>query len=248
VGSSRVVVPGDHWSVFRDPGVSLIAKHIEAAVLGRVQYGGAGRAHRSQSSCLWRGGGLLRILSQRPSVLVTFQVIFVQTFSALIFAIQAPLIGPQAFGLVALVMIVVGFFESVVTAVTVDTLDIGPGHRRSALYDRNHNRRCGGRLGGRSHVYWERGCSRSDWRPDPLTCPEVDGSTAGCLGSMGSANSKDKAGNAIQAHGHTFDREPRIGWNYGCDAGVFLISALIGLDAHSHQVRMLSGCPELDVP
>ena len=54
--------------------------------------------------------------------MLTFQVVFVQVFTVLVFTIQAPLVGPRAFGLVALVMVFVGFCESVVTAVTVDTL------------------------------------------------------------------------------------------------------------------------------
>lgn len=68
------------------------------------------------------GGDLLQKLIERPTFLVTFQVVFVQIFTVAVFAVQAPLLGPRAFGLIALVMIVVGFCESVVTAVATDTL------------------------------------------------------------------------------------------------------------------------------
>jgi O-antigen/teichoic acid export membrane protein len=65
---------------------------------------------------------LLQKLIDRPTFLVTFQVVFVQVLTVVVFAVQAPLLGPRAFGLIALVMIVVGFCESVLTAVATDTL------------------------------------------------------------------------------------------------------------------------------
>lgn len=65
---------------------------------------------------------MFRRLIQKPTFLVTFQVVFVQTFTVLVFAVQAPLLGPRAFGLIALVMVVVGFCESVVTSVATDAL------------------------------------------------------------------------------------------------------------------------------
>ncbi len=67
-------------------------------------------------------GYLFKKLIEKPTFLVTFQVVFVQAFTIVVFAIQAPLLGPRAFGLIALVMIVVGFCELVVTAVATDTL------------------------------------------------------------------------------------------------------------------------------
>jgi O-antigen/teichoic acid export membrane protein len=68
------------------------------------------------------GGNLLSNLTRKPTFLVTFQVIFAQTFTILLFAIQARLLGPQTFGLMALVMVAVGFCESVVIAVATETL------------------------------------------------------------------------------------------------------------------------------
>ncbi len=47
-GVEPVVIPGDHWSVFRDPGVSLIAQHIEAAVLADF-----GNTRPFQVATLW---------------------------------------------------------------------------------------------------------------------------------------------------------------------------------------------------
>jgi O-antigen/teichoic acid export membrane protein len=80
----------------------------------------------------------LRSLAQRPAFLVTFQVVFVQAFTVAVFAIQAPLLGPRAFGLIALVMIAVGFCESVVTGVATETLisvrDIDDLHYATATW------------------------------------------------------------------------------------------------------------------
>ncbi|MDO9712579.1 oligosaccharide flippase family protein [Paracraurococcus lichenis] len=71
-----------------------------------------------------------------PTSLITFQVIFMQVFTLAVFAIQAPLLGPQAFGSVALGMVMVGFCETVVTSVATDTLislkDAGAAHYRTA--------------------------------------------------------------------------------------------------------------------
>ena len=65
---------------------------------------------------------MLRNLIQRPTILVTFQVVFVQVFTVLVFVIQAPFFGPRAFGLMALVMVVIGFCKSVVVGVATETL------------------------------------------------------------------------------------------------------------------------------
>jgi O-antigen/teichoic acid export membrane protein len=53
---------------------------------------------------------------------VTLQNLFTQICGAAIFAIQAPLLGPEAFGLVALVMVFIGFFESVLEVAVTDAL------------------------------------------------------------------------------------------------------------------------------
>jgi PST family polysaccharide transporter len=53
---------------------------------------------------------------------VTLQIIFEQIFWVLLFAVQAPLLGPRPFGLIALATVVVGFCEGVLIAVGTDTL------------------------------------------------------------------------------------------------------------------------------
>jgi O-antigen/teichoic acid export membrane protein len=67
-----------------------------------------------------------------PTSWVTVQTSFVQLVSFALFAIQAPLLGPRAFGLVSIVMVFVGFVESVMGEVASDTLvsirEISPEH------------------------------------------------------------------------------------------------------------------------
>src|SRR5579875_3028851 len=72
-----------------------------------------------------RGRGRLRMsgsLVHSPQVLVTIQVVFVQLFTTGVFFVLAPLVGPRAFGLLALVMVLIGFCETVLTGVTVEAL------------------------------------------------------------------------------------------------------------------------------
>jgi O-antigen/teichoic acid export membrane protein len=57
-----------------------------------------------------------------PTSWVTMQTGFVQIFGLVLFAIQAPLLGPKAFGLVSIVMVFVGFVEFVMGDVAQDTL------------------------------------------------------------------------------------------------------------------------------
>jgi O-antigen/teichoic acid export membrane protein len=57
-----------------------------------------------------------------PTSWVTLQTIFVQVFGFALFAVQAPLLGPRAFGLVSIVMVFVGFVEYVMGEVAQDTL------------------------------------------------------------------------------------------------------------------------------
>jgi len=57
-----------------------------------------------------------------PTIWVTAQTIFVQFFGLALFAIQAPLLGPRAFGLVAIVMVFVGFCESVLAEAASEVL------------------------------------------------------------------------------------------------------------------------------
>lgn len=68
----------------------------------------------------WHQHGLLRRLS--PTGWVAFQSVAQQGFSILIFAIQAPLLGPHPFGVVSLVMVLVGFCEFVLVAAVSDAL------------------------------------------------------------------------------------------------------------------------------
>ena len=48
----------------------------------------------------------------RPTLWVTIERIFQQLFLLLIFAIQAPLLGPHAFGSITVVMVLVGFWDA----------------------------------------------------------------------------------------------------------------------------------------
>ncbi len=48
-----------------------------------------------------------------PTSWLTTKTVFSQVFALLLFAIQAPLLGPKAFGLISIVMVFVGFCESV---------------------------------------------------------------------------------------------------------------------------------------
>lgn len=57
-----------------------------------------------------------------PTAWITIQNGFTQVFGAVLFAVQAPLLGPKAFGLVTLVMIFIGFCESVLEIATTDAL------------------------------------------------------------------------------------------------------------------------------
>jgi teichuronic acid exporter len=64
--------------------------------------------------------GLLRKLS--PTSWLTAQNIFKQGFAIALFAIQAPMLGPHAFGLIALVMVFIGFCEYVLEIPATDAL------------------------------------------------------------------------------------------------------------------------------
>lgn len=64
--------------------------------------------------------GRLRKLS--PTSWLTAQNLFKQGFAILLFAIQAPMLGPHAFGLIALVMVFIGFCEYVLEIPATDAL------------------------------------------------------------------------------------------------------------------------------
>jgi PST family polysaccharide transporter len=57
-----------------------------------------------------------------PTAWVTAERLFGQIFGLIVFAIQAPLLGPRAFGLLAVVMVFVGFWEAVPGAAATDAL------------------------------------------------------------------------------------------------------------------------------
>jgi PST family polysaccharide transporter len=58
----------------------------------------------------------------RPTVWVTAERVFAEVFSLALFAVQARLLGPVAFGLVAAVMVFVTFWDSVPTQAAVEAL------------------------------------------------------------------------------------------------------------------------------
>lgn len=63
-----------------------------------------------------------RRLAISPTGWLTVQNAFTQIFGAAVFALLARLLGPRAFGLVALVMVFIGFFESVMEIAATDAL------------------------------------------------------------------------------------------------------------------------------
>lgn len=64
----------------------------------------------------------LRQKSISPAAWVTAQNLFAQSFGLILFAIQAPLLGPRAFGLITLVMMFLGFCEWVLEIASTDAL------------------------------------------------------------------------------------------------------------------------------
>jgi O-antigen/teichoic acid export membrane protein len=57
-----------------------------------------------------------------PTSWLTTKTVFSQVFAVALFAIQAPVLGPKAFGLISLVMVFVGFCESVPCEAAADSL------------------------------------------------------------------------------------------------------------------------------
>jgi O-antigen/teichoic acid export membrane protein len=57
-----------------------------------------------------------------PTSWVTTKTVFAQVFAVLLFAIQAPLLGPRAFGLISIVMVFVGFCELVLQEAVSEAL------------------------------------------------------------------------------------------------------------------------------
>jgi polysaccharide transporter, PST family len=73
-----------------------------------------------------------KIIELPPTLWVTFEIVFSQTFGLIIFSIQAPILGPYTFGLITLIMVFVGFWEAVPASATNDALiairEIDPLH------------------------------------------------------------------------------------------------------------------------
>ena len=66
---------------------------------------------------------MMRTLRKLPPTLwVTAEKIFAQLFWLVIFAVQAPILGPYAFGLVTIVMVFIGFWEAVPGVATISAL------------------------------------------------------------------------------------------------------------------------------
>jgi PST family polysaccharide transporter len=61
-------------------------------------------------------------LGLSPASWVAAQNLFNQAFGLILFAIQAPLLGPRAFGLITLVMVFIGFCEYVLEIASTDAL------------------------------------------------------------------------------------------------------------------------------
>jgi O-antigen/teichoic acid export membrane protein len=57
-----------------------------------------------------------------PTSWLTAKTVFTQLFAVLLFAIQAPVLGPRAFGLISIVMVFVGFCEFVPCEAAADSL------------------------------------------------------------------------------------------------------------------------------
>jgi O-antigen/teichoic acid export membrane protein len=57
-----------------------------------------------------------------PTSWLTTKTFFAQAFGLLLFAVQAPILGPRAFGLVSIVMVFVGFCETVLCEAAAESL------------------------------------------------------------------------------------------------------------------------------
>src|SRR5262249_38476311 len=84
--------------------------------------GSAPVALGSHSSPSTSGSMLKKISLASPTFWATTHSAFEQAFWIALFALQAPLLGPHAFGLVALAMVLVGFCEFVFVTVASEAL------------------------------------------------------------------------------------------------------------------------------
>ncbi|WP_293374340.1 oligosaccharide flippase family protein [Nevskia sp.] len=77
----------------------------------------------------------MKLPTLSPQAWLTLQLLFTQFFGLLLFAVQAPLLGPKAFGLISIVMVFIGFCEFVLEIASTDALisvkTIEPAHYRS---------------------------------------------------------------------------------------------------------------------
>ena len=64
----------------------------------------------------------MKLPSLSPQTWVTLQLGFTQGFGLLLFAVQAPLLGPTAFGLIGIVMVFIGFCELVLEVTSTEAL------------------------------------------------------------------------------------------------------------------------------
>lgn len=63
-----------------------------------------------------------RLSRLSPTSWLTTKTFFAQAFGLLLFAVQAPVLGPRAFGLVSIVMVFVGFCETVLCEAAAESL------------------------------------------------------------------------------------------------------------------------------
>jgi O-antigen/teichoic acid export membrane protein len=63
-----------------------------------------------------------RLSRLSPTSWLTTKTFFAQAFGLLLFAVQAPILGPRAFGLVSIVMVFVGFCETVLCEAAAESL------------------------------------------------------------------------------------------------------------------------------
>lgn len=67
-------------------------------------------------------GVMRRLKTMRPTAWITVERVFSEFFFFALFAIQAPILGPQAFGLLAAVMVIVAFWEGVLGHAMIEAL------------------------------------------------------------------------------------------------------------------------------
>src|SRR5882757_9339407 len=66
----------------------------------------------------------LSFLRLSPTSWVTVQTVYTQGFGVAVFAVQAPLLGPRAFGLMTIVMVFVSFCETLLDSATETLISI----------------------------------------------------------------------------------------------------------------------------